>query len=472
MKWSTKQRYRTYDSYSENDLQSLRKLALKSPWKSNFHIEPETGLLNDPNGFSYFNGKWHLFYQHFPFGPVHGLKSWVHLVSDDLVHFEKTGLVLYPDTKYDNAGAYSGSALAFENSLFLIYTGNHRGKDWVRTPYQLGAKVDKNNQLVKFTEPLIFPDFSQTTDHFRDPQIFSFQGQIYCLIGAQSSQKNGIIKLYKAIENNLTDWKDLGNLDFSKEKMGYMIECPNLIFVNGRSVLVFCPQGLDKSIVKYDNIYPNMYVIADGFTIGSKNQLKNAGQLINLDEGFDCYATQSFNAPDGSAYAISWLGLPETSYPTDKYNVQGVLSMVKKLSIKDNKLYQYPVEKMKELRQKEQDLLLADNNIITSNSYELEVDFRQQNSTLLSLMTNEKGDSALKVEIDKENNIITLIRNYEKRLVHVKIEKMNVFIDQSIFEIFINDGEKVLSGRVFPDKNQYSIRSQNPIKIKLWELKK
>ena len=87
-------------------------------------------------------------------------------------------------------------------------------------------------------------------------------------------------------------------------------------------------------------------------------------------------------------------------------------------------------------------------------------------------MTNEKGDSALKVEIDKENNTITLIRNYEKRLAHLKIEKMNVFIDQSIFEIFINDGEKVLSGRVFPNKNQYSIRSQNPIKIKLWELKK
>ena len=69
---------------------------------------------------------------------------------------------------------------------------------------------------------------------------------------------------------------------------------------------------------------------------------------------------------------------------------------------------------------------------------------------------------------NKENNTITLIRNYEKRLAHVKIEKMNVFIDQSIFEIFINDGEKVLSGRVFPNKNQYSIRSQNPIKIKLW----
>lgn len=52
-------------------------------------------------------------------------------------------------------------------------------------------------------------------------------------------------------------------------------------------------------------------------------------RIENLDYGFDCYATQAFNAPDGSAYAISWLGLPDTTYPTDQFSVQGALSMVK-----------------------------------------------------------------------------------------------------------------------------------------------
>ena len=89
MTWTTTERYRAYESYSENELKTLRERVAQSPWHSTFHIEPETGLLNDPNGFSFFNGQWHLFYQHFPFGAVHGLKSWVHLTSTDLVHFEK-----------------------------------------------------------------------------------------------------------------------------------------------------------------------------------------------------------------------------------------------------------------------------------------------------------------------------------------------------------------------------------------------
>ena len=40
-------------------------------------------------------------------------------------------------------------------------------------------------------------------------------------------------------------------------------------------------------------------------------------ELHNLDYGFEAYATQGFNAPDGRAYAVSWLGLPDVSYPTE-----------------------------------------------------------------------------------------------------------------------------------------------------------
>ena len=71
------------------------------------------GLLNDPNGFSYFDGKWILFYQNFPFGAAHGLKSWMQLESDDLVHFTETGVKVLPDTPLDSHGAYSGSAMQF-----------------------------------------------------------------------------------------------------------------------------------------------------------------------------------------------------------------------------------------------------------------------------------------------------------------------------------------------------------------------
>ncbi|WP_374285739.1 sucrose-6-phosphate hydrolase [Lactococcus sp.] len=471
MAWTTAERYRPYSDYSDEEKQEIKALAQQSPWRSTFHIEPETGLLNDPNGFSFFNGKWHLFYQHFPFGAVHGLKSWVHLTSDDLVHFDETGLVLYPDTQFDNAGAYSGSALPFEDYLFLIYTGNHRDENWQRIPYQIGAILNKDNQLTKLEKPVIEPDFTQTTDHFRDPQIFLYKNEIYVIIGGQNMEKKGIIKLYKADNDSLISWTDLGLLEFSNDPMGYMIECPNLVFVDGKAVLIFCPQGLDQSILSYGNIYPNLFVIADSLEIGNDNRLTETSGFQNLDDGFDCYATQAFNAPDGTAYAISWLGLPDTEYASDKFGLQGALSMVKKLTVKDGKLYQYPVDAMLEMRKNERHLLINEDCTAIGDAFELEIDFSKTPSANLSLLTDREGHSSLEIKVDKENHSITLVRGYEKRLTHVKIEKMNVFIDSSIFEIFVNTGEKVLSGRVFPEENQCFISADKGIKMKVWDLK-
>ena len=79
----------------QEEIQNIKKNMTQSPWHTHYHVEPKTGLLNDPNGFSYFDGKWIVFYQNFPFGAVHGLKSWVQLESDDLVHFRETGVKVF-----------------------------------------------------------------------------------------------------------------------------------------------------------------------------------------------------------------------------------------------------------------------------------------------------------------------------------------------------------------------------------------
>ena len=87
MAWTTEQRYRRYEDWTAEEIKQIKDNMSQSPWRAGYHIEPKTGLLNDPNGFSYYNGKWVVFYQNYPFGPVHGLKQWVQLESDDLVHF-------------------------------------------------------------------------------------------------------------------------------------------------------------------------------------------------------------------------------------------------------------------------------------------------------------------------------------------------------------------------------------------------
>ena len=73
-------KHQTPDKYRvvcEEDFKGLKKINArisKSRYRQIFHIQPHTGLLNDPNGFSYINGRWHLFYQWYPFGAIHGMK--------------------------------------------------------------------------------------------------------------------------------------------------------------------------------------------------------------------------------------------------------------------------------------------------------------------------------------------------------------------------------------------------------------
>ncbi|MBU8990889.1 sucrose-6-phosphate hydrolase, partial [Faecalibacterium prausnitzii] len=84
---------------------------------------------------------------------------------------------------YDSHGAYSRSARVIDDRLFLMYTGNHRDADWQRTPYQLGAWLDKQNQVTKLDQPL-FVNPDHISEHFRDPQLLKHNGKYYAIIGA------------------------------------------------------------------------------------------------------------------------------------------------------------------------------------------------------------------------------------------------------------------------------------------------
>ena len=83
------------------------------------HLKAPGDWINDPNGFIYYKGKYHLFYQYFPCAPVWGTMHWGHAVSDDLVHWKHLGIALFPTKSYDRNGVFSGSALEIDGRMNL-----------------------------------------------------------------------------------------------------------------------------------------------------------------------------------------------------------------------------------------------------------------------------------------------------------------------------------------------------------------
>ena len=90
--------------------------------KNELHLKAPGNWINDPNGFIYYKGKYHLFYQHFPYAPVWGTMHWGHAVSDDLIHWEHQAVALFPTKEYDQNGVFSGSALEVDGKLYLYYS--------------------------------------------------------------------------------------------------------------------------------------------------------------------------------------------------------------------------------------------------------------------------------------------------------------------------------------------------------------
>lgn len=457
MIWNRQLRYTPYKDWSAETLIDLQNQVQSSKWKMNHHIHPKSGLLNDPNGFSYFNKQWHLFYQTYPFGPVHGLKSWQHLTSDNLIDWQDQGIAIEPDSKYDSHGAYTGTALPVDDKLFIMYTGNVRTDDWDRQSYQNGAWLDADNKVTKMDQPLIINAPQGYTTSIRDPYLIEKKGKYYALIGAQTESEQGALLAYESTD--LKTWKFLEALAIPKSISGYMIECPNLIFIDDKPIFIFCPQGLDQQQLSYQNIYPNVYATAEQVDLET-GEITDLQQITQLDDGFDVYATEAIDAPDGRALAVSWVGLPEIVYPTDVENWAHCLSLVKELTLKDDHLYQNPAKETEQLRINSQQLQVK-NDFDSQGSFEMELTI-PADSQLDFVVTDAQNDGQLQFKLDSNKGIVTIDRSQtghpfaekfgQSRTSQVEAHKplkIRLIIDVSVFECYIDNGYSVMTGRFF-----------------------
>ena len=473
--WTRAESYRALTDPEE--LRAPHARVRQSRYRQTYHVQPVTGLLNDPNGFARHGGAWQLCYQWCPWGAVHGLKYWYRVASSDLVHWHNAGIALAPDRDFDNRGVYSGSAIGDGEDLVYFYTGNHRDEDWTRTAYTCAAVLRADGRVEKPDAPLFgpHPDYSE---HQRDPKIVyrPEDRAYYILIGARTRDDRGRVLVYRS-DLPRSGWRFAGELNVpGLESFGSMWECPCLARVDGKDVLIFCPQDV-RLPGRAENTNHNVYLIGrmDFGTLTFTPE----GECRPLDYGFDFYAAQTAAGAEDPdpAVLIGWIGLPGAHYPTDDEDWVGSLTLPRALRVRDGRLLQTPIPAMYALRGPQQ----PDDGTLPA-ACEMEVD-APEGDFALNLFTRDDGSGGLRLQWRGDRRALRV----DKRAMDLRFNaelgetlemplespprKLDIFIDHSSIEIFANDGEAVFTAHVYPTARERRYQAGAGVRIRLWPLR-
>jgi len=482
--------YTKLDDISEQMYSQLMKQVQSSPWRQSYHIQPGTGLLNDPNGLAWYNGFYHLFYQWFPLGPVHGIKYWYHLRSKDLFHWEDLGVALAPDRDFDSHGVYSGSSIEKDGLLYLFYTGNQRDEDWVRHSSQCLATMDKDGKITKAAAPLIPEPPQGITEHFRDPKVWKGKNGYFMIAGAQKCSQLGTALLYQS--SDLMQWDYRGELAVPWKTKAFMWECPDYFELGDNGILMLSPQGVETEESGDANIYESGYLI--GPPMNEDTLAFDGDRYQRLDYGFDFYAPQTFEDPMGRRILLGWMGLPEIQYPTDRYGWAHCMTIPRELTVKEGRIRQNPVKEIELLRTESicETIVLENNSFkdarFYGRHYELMIQILNQSAGMLEINIRQNKQEQTTIRYSSEDKTVCVDRSISgevfaedygflrKAKLERGLEEIRIFSDESSLEIFINQGEVCFSLRIFPQETGVEtefIAKEGCVKaaIQKWNLK-
>lgn len=416
-----------------------------------YHVAPVKGLMNDPQGLIQINGLYHLFYQWNPDGLVHANKNWAHLVSKDLVTWKEMPVALKPDQPYDKDGCYTGCAIYENNTMYLFYTGNVKGVNNERITHQCIATSQDGINFTKHGSIIEVPN--GYTGHIRDMIVWKENSNYYMILGAQTIDLKGTTLLYKS--NNLLDWTQLGPFLDCEIDLGYMWECPNIVRLEENDYFIFCPQGVKSEGLEYNNIYQTGYFT--GKFINEKFIVENS-KLIELDRGFEFYAPQIFKDENGTLIMFAWMGTMEpemeNNMPTNKEGWAHMLSIPRIIKDNNGRIIQQPLPNLVELRGQ---LDTVNGNFESKlKSFEQEIIVENIMESISIKLHNE-----VLIQYNKATNILTVTRTNwvskenESRscLLENDCYKMQIFMEKTSIELFVNDGQEVFSLRYFTEND-------------------
>lgn len=434
-----------------------------------FHFSNPVGWMNDPNGFSEYQGEHHLFYQYYPYDIHWGLMHWGHAKSKDFVRWEYLEAALAPDKEYDKQGVFSGTALEDGEKQVLIYTGVEEKKA------ENGEKCVLQNQCIAVGDgtdyeksacnPVItgdlLPKGGSRTD-FRDPKIWKEDGRYFVVAVNRGADGSGQAVLFYS--DDLEKWYFGSILDRSDNKVGEMWECPDFFALGDAYVLVVSLIGVYAEGLEFHN--GNNVVFLTGKYEKETMHFTRTG-IQNMDYGLDFYAAQTMQTNDGRRVMIAWMQSWDNPMYPEEALWSAMMTFPRELTVKEGRICQTPVRELENYWKREvsyQDVCVeapVELEGIRGRVIDLTITIKGSDYRKFKMKAASDGRLYSEIIYDREEGVLTFDRThsgYRKDTISTRsIEaeckgeklKLRILMDKYSMEIFVNDGEKVMTSLIY-----------------------
>ncbi|MCX2839053.1 glycoside hydrolase family 32 protein [Salinimicrobium sp. MT39] len=435
-----------------------------------YHFTPEKNWMNDPNGMVYYKGEYHLFFQYNPDDNVWGPMHWGHAVSEDLVNWEELPVALYPD---DLGNIFSGSAIVDTHNTAGFKTGDedvlaaiftHHNPETNEQYQSLAYSNDKGRSWQKYEGNPVLTNEDKTD--FRDPKVIWHEEKQQWIMVVAAGQE---IIFYSS--PNLKEWEYLQSFGHGHGAHGGVWECPDLFTVRNEN-------GEERwaLLVSINPGAPNGGSGTQYFLGSFDGETFETSQTETkwLDYGTDNYAGVTWsNEPNGRNLFIGWMSnwAYAQNVPTTAWRSAMTLPRTLELSNNGDLLLSKPAEEMSSV--------LASNSVeYTTNGVDIKNDpvlktGTFQINTTLDLSKDKSIElfwgnetSGVSLQYDKTTSEFVINRNdagYSFNnlnnnnlfIPYVLPEsnelELEIWVDKSSVEIFVNGGERVITFLIFPN---------------------
>jgi fructan beta-fructosidase len=411
--------------------------------RSQFHFSPKRGWLGDANGLVFYDGEYHLCYQHNPYGCDFSRndynKSWGHAVSTDLVHWTELPDALYPDSL---GSIYSGSSVVDEfntagfqtgkeKSIVAMFTSAGNRNPWSEGKPFMQAIAYSNDRGRTFAKYQGNPVLENMEYVNRDPKVFWYE----------PGKKWVMVMHFDGRSMAFFNSKDLKTWEFKSQFETKLRDCPELFAL---------PVDGDETNRKWI-----LYGGSGNYHIGTFDgqEFKSETDIIKYNYGNCFYASQTFNnipQRDGRRIQIGWGIIPTPGMPFSQIMLFPVELTIH--STDDGlRMFAYPVKEIENIYAEKHEwtnvLPVPGENILSDIQGEL-FDIQAE---FVTAETDEFGFTINGIPIFYNKDTCTLACGQSKANLKPDNGKirLRILVDRVSIEIFANDGNIYMPIRAY-----------------------